>query len=215
MNEMHADFCMRKSNDFSSSEMDISSGGVSYPIYKKTTTITTRKKLTRKKPMAVKKPLQGLELRSVGFSLLYSENSSDPSQDVQIKRINLETPCKIIMAILLIFHFTSEYNFPSMLEKPLNTFRDYCVETFALQRLPLLNKFCGQEIAASVVAPEYVHVDNMTEVRNKINTLMQNLISVLGRGITVPAVPDEKGNVSVSVMEKMKDAVGKLRRRCM
>lgn len=207
MNEMQADYRMQKNTDFNTSEMDIYPRGASYPVMKKTPTGSTKKKPSKKNSIIVKSPPRGLEFRSVGFSLLYSENSSDPSEQVQIKRINFETPCKIIMAILLIYHVFFECNWSSTEQTPLHDLQS-SLTNLSANIWPLCTKSAVQQVPAIVNSTNdcFSQTNTLEEVKNKINNIWkQSLTSVLGRESNTPPVrfDEEKDeNISKSVIDK-------------
>lgn len=216
MNEMHSnfpDFRMRKSPDNTNCENDIPSGGsgVSYQLEKKPSVSSSETNVALQK---AKKSPQGWELRGVGFSLLYSQNTPDPDEQVQIKRIDLEAPCKIFIAILLLGHFISEHKWSDNLDEHICSLKTM----FHDSATPLLNIFANQPESRVVedTTPECAHVDDTTG-GNKINEWIGVLANLVNRSRTY--VPDgscdrdESANVSASMMDKFLRIIMNVRNR--
>lgn len=108
-NEVQRDFFRKESDYFGSVKMSIPSGG-SVLYFNEQIKNAEQEKDLLKYDMNEKKNLKSskkIQVKGVGFDLLYTKNCPS-SEEATTQEINLEMPCKIVMALVLIVYILNQ-----------------------------------------------------------------------------------------------------------
>lgn len=137
MNETHADYFRKTSNYFEGDEMDQSFCttkmhvdhiiGSSKYWEPASDTVEAGNELAhsfdQRKPEAQparpklrKTSRKSIHLKGVGFDVQYMRKFSSPDDDL-VQQINLEKPCKVMMAIVLILYALSQHEWPAQMSQ--------------------------------------------------------------------------------------------------
>ncbi len=115
MNEVQADFFRKESgySDMNITNSDIkfeklAYGGTLYGA--PDDSIPEKVEPPASSEVKARKPVKfakRIQVKGVGFNLLYSNDSESSQEDAVVRKFNVETPCKILMAVVLIAYFSS------------------------------------------------------------------------------------------------------------